>query len=1082
MMPTESDSKAAPTGFFVIRTPLLPIEELLDWSAGLEAAMAVGDPARLEQALASDRVTLQHRLRQMVSRGHVLEALFIASPSLVESLPAWIENPQSKRGWRVERALVRYCLRMMTRPTPFGLFAGCSLGYLGRGTSLALDGRAAYRRHSRLDMDYLSNLAEELSRVPALGRSLTYRPNSSLYGAAGRLRYAQSAIKDGRRSYHLVAVDVTDYLEATLARAAHGASPHVLASHLAERDAEVTLEEATAYVQELIENQVLVPDLAPPVTGDEPIHDLLRQLRDHAEAAVIAGRLQEAQRSLEALDQTEIGARPEVYRATARLLEALPAKVEISRLFQVDLRKPCIKASLGEEPLAEIARGISILHRLGLFEREDRLERFRTSFVERYGEREVPLLQALDEEVGADPSRSTRPATAATPLLEGLDFPELQEETTKWRKFHASLLFKCDEARRIGAYEIDLDRDALEELKSDDPRPLPDAFMVHATLSSGSEAAVARGDFRVVLSGVFGPSGAMLLGRFCSADDALRDQVQRHLRAEEALEPDAVFAEIVHLPEGRLGNVLCRPLLRDHEIPYLGRSGASQDRQLPVSDLLVSVVGGRIILRSTRLQRQVIPRLTNAHNYTLGALGPYEFLCALQGQGVAGGLVWRWGPLEHLRFRPRVTSGRLVLFRARWRLTGAEARALGKAGSPERFEMMQRWRAEWRLPRLIQVADGDNLLVVDLDNILSIETFVDLVKGRESVTLEEMFPTPDDLCARGPEGRFVHELVIPFVRTRDATSSRPPRPLVQAGLTERCFPPGSEWISAKLYTGDATSDRVLADLVRPLIREWLDSRSIDRWFFIRYADPYWHLRLRLHGEPGALWGDVFRGLQDAVEPLLRRGIVWKLQLDTYEREVERYGGWRGIQIAEQVFDVDSTIALELLPSLFGDEGADPRWRLALCGADRLLADLELSLAERREIVGRLRDGLASELRCDKSLRLRLGDRFRRERGTLEGLLDPSHPSESPLRTGLTSLESRSCRLAPLVKDLVTASRDGELTHPISALAPSFVHMHLNRVLRSAHRQQEFVIYDFLHRLYEAQLSRAGGLHRSMMSP
>jgi len=73
-------------------------------------------------------------------------------------------------------------------------------------------------------------------------------------------------------------------------------------------------------------------------------------------------------------------------------------------------------------------------------------------------------------------------------------------------------------------------------------------------------------------------------------------------------------------------------------------------------------------------------------------------------------------------------------------------------------------------------------------------------------------------------------------------------------------------------------------------------------------------------------------------------------------------------------------------------------------------------------------------------------------------------------------------LAPLVKDLVTASRDGELTHPISALAPSFVHMHLNRVLRSAHRQQEFVIYDFLHRLYEAQLSRAGGLHRSMMSP
>ena len=45
------------------------------------------------------------------------------------------------------------------------------------------------------------------------------------------------------------------------------------------------------------------------------------------------------------------------------------------------------------------------------------------------------------------------------------------------------------------------------------------------------------------------------------------------------------------------------------------------------------------------LGRRVIPRLTSAHNYDAGSLGVYRFLCALQGQGVAAGLAWDWGPL-----------------------------------------------------------------------------------------------------------------------------------------------------------------------------------------------------------------------------------------------------------------------------------------------------------------------------------------------------------------------------------------------------------------------------------------------------
>ena len=166
---------------------------------------------------------------------------------------------------------------------------------------------------------------------------------------------------------------------------------------------------------------------------------------------------------------------------------------------------------------------------------------------------------------------------------------------------------------------------------------------------------MARGDFRLFLAGVVGPSGARLLGRFCHADPDLAAGVAAHLPAEEALRPDAVFAEVVHLPEGRLGNILARPTYRGYEIPYLGRSAAPAGRQLPLSDLRVSVDGGRVVLRSARLGREVVPRLTSAHNFAAGQ-GVYRFLCALQGQGVAGGLGWDWGPLAGSAFLPRVVS------------------------------------------------------------------------------------------------------------------------------------------------------------------------------------------------------------------------------------------------------------------------------------------------------------------------------------------------------------------------------------------------------------------------------------------
>ncbi len=109
---------------------------------------------------------------------------------------------------------------------------------------------------------------------------------------------------------------------------------------------------------------------------------------------------------------------------------------------------------------------------------------------------------------------------------------------------------------------------------------------------------------------------------------------------------------------------------------------------------------------------------------------------------------------------------------------------------------------------------------------------------------------------------------------------------------------------------------------------------------------------------------------------------------------------------------------------------------------------------------------------DENVKRELGDRFRKESKSLELLLDPAREEENRLAPGLAVLRRRSDRLAPLIRDLEACGKDGRLTQPLASIARSYVHMHVNRMLRSAQRAQEFVLYDFLARVYESRAARA----------
>jgi hypothetical protein len=62
-------------------------------------------------------------------------------------------------------------------------------------------------------------------------------------------------------------------------------------------------------------------------------------------------------------------------------------------------------------------------------------------------------------------------------------------------------------------------------------------------------------------------------------------------------------------------------------------------------------------------------------------------------------------------------------------------------------------------------------------------------------------------------------------------------------------------------------------------------------------------------------------------------------------------------------------------------------------------------------------------------------------------------------------------LAPAAQELRALADAGRLCVDIAELAMSLAHMHVNRMLRSAQRAQELVLYELLGRAYSSQAAR-----------
>jgi lantibiotic biosynthesis protein len=726
---------------FVIRTPLLSYSFF--------------------KKLTSQKVVSDDDFKNLFNQPEIKEAVFLATPILHEELEKWTNGfiNDIKKIEKLKHSFLKYISRMCTRCTPFGLFAGCAVGKFDNKSNIVQTKLSGNHRHTRLDMNYLVALSQSLAKDKNIRNQILFFPNTSIYKIQNQLRYIEYEYFNTNRKHHIIGVDYSIYLEKVISACNNGLLFGDLVDLLV--DEENSIDTVIEFLEELIESQILINELEPSLSGPEFLEHIIEVLSKIIGVEEQLSILRLVETKLKDID-LKIGNDYRKYIEISVELKKLKTDFDIKYLFQTDVILKPESNILDKSIINSVIEGLSLFNKITATSNDNLLNSFKDTFYDRYEESEISLARALDVEIGIG-YRQNQNSLDINPLIDDIILPSKKTKNyikeIKLPISNSIIQKKIVNSLANQVQNIILSDEDFEGF-SEDWNDLSD------TISAMIEVVIINGERKIIISSAGGSSAANLLGRFCHGDKSLLEHTQKIIEFEKNINSDKILAEIIHLPESRVGNVLMKPILRDYEIPYLAKSLLENEKQINISDLYVSVRGNKIILKSKKNNQEVIPRLTNAHNYTSNSLPIYHFLADMQSQGKRIGIGLFLGSLtNNYEFTPRIEYKDLILSVASWNLKKVDFEKVFESidNDLEILNLIRNIRLKKNIPQLIILSDGDHELLVNLENLSSIKMFLYEIKNKAQFKLKE-FLFDEKAVVESSDGKeyYTNQIILAF--------------------------------------------------------------------------------------------------------------------------------------------------------------------------------------------------------------------------------------------------------------------------------------------------------------------------------
>lgn len=288
-------------------------------------------------------------------------------------------------------------------------------------------------------------------------------------------------------------------------------------------------------------------------------------------------------------------------------------------------------------------------------------------------------------------------------------------------------------------------------------------------------------------------------------------------------------------------------------------------------------------------------------------------------------------------------------------------------------------------------------------------------------------------------------------------------------MQKRTFILGSEWIFLKLYSGPKTLEHIFVNEFYPMILQLAKKELIDCFFFIRYTDPDYHIRLRLHLKQKNDIGEVILFLYRILEDHILNHTITKMTIDTYNREIERYGN-EYIEDVEKVFYFDSLFILNYLIKC--NESDQNRWLVCIKYIDVFLYKCGFSLNNKIQFCQMMNSSYSKEIYFDaKFVNKQLSEKFKNNRKEIAAILEEESPQHFHWIEGLKDYMNQ----ITFFTEQIILKEEEKTISIIFPLLSSIIHMHVNRMFRTKQRVNECVIYYLLLRYYKSKSAIEGNI-------
>ncbi|MFC6103379.1 lantibiotic dehydratase [Olivibacter domesticus] len=901
------------------------------------------------------------------------EAIKLSSTDLYEQIKDTSYADYDKLNPKIKFACWKYFNRARYRSTPFGLFGSITpvpLGLDGDDNRLIIS--KEIKRHEFTDWSNKDYLLSDIDNLFA--QASLFLSNSTIYTCGDQLRYI--SITEG--TFEISGIESQPIIKSVLDFCQEQQSKDAVLDYLT-NGLKLQLAVTEDLLKQLIALQLMITDIHPNIIGTD-------------------------------------------------YFERMKVKPDTDSKPYLIAERKLVKGQIDPKTLKVISEAISFLKDHLPIRKNHSLENFKQQFQRKFEYREVPLLVALDPElgVGYDGLEMAPIVNPVISFLKERDQLKDAHPEISYTPLHQFILNKMVQNNEVKLEEFSIEaKTKLKNIK------IPNTF----------SAIIQFDGKQIILKHAGGCTASALLGRFTLANDAIETYCKNIVMLEQDANPEVLFVDISYQAEKNIDNVNRRKSIYDHKLAILSYV---DNKHLSFNDLLVSVRQNNVFLRSKKHNKRIIPRLASAYNYTRSDLSLYRFLSDLQNQDLQTNLSLEARSIfPNLDYYPRLVYKNIIFSPSMWKVPQKFRKP--HLLQEEQLVSLKIWLQDQKIPNYFKCGDADQHLYINSNTDEDLVHFLQYCKKKEHLYITEVFIKDEAILKNELQQVYLPEFILNIAHLESNYSPLPTDRIELSFHPKSLQVPGGKWLYFEIYMHSSRANDFLTKVLPDFLKK--NNQQIASWFFIRYNIPSFHIRLRLKIRDNGNLSELIKVFYDHLNKDIKTGIISDVQIKPYIREIERYG----IDYIEQIewyFSFDSRRAINLL-NLKHEESV--LYFITIQFLKDVLSQLSLTAQDQLAYAKNIADKFVKEMHIDMLGFKKINEVYKH------------FQINNNIKTTKVFERSHLVTVAQAIKLLNKIER----TQRINLLI-DITHMHINRVFIANQRIHELIIYQYLQKHLQAK--------------